>query len=49
MVKDFRKELVVLKALNVKPNYAELGRIYNKDPRTIKKCIIIKSIFYLNT
>lgn len=37
MEKDFRKELVILKAINVKPNYAELGRIYNKDPRTIKK------------
>ena len=34
---NLRKELVILRELNIKPNYAELGRKYNCDPRTVKK------------
>ena len=34
---ELRKELVIMKELEIKPNYAELGRRYGKDPRTVKK------------
>lgn len=34
---ELRKELVVMKELEIKPNYSELGRKYHKDPRTVKK------------
>lgn len=36
-MKDLRKELVILRELNIKPNYAELARKYNCDYRTVKK------------
>lgn len=32
-----KQELIILKTLNIKPNYSELGRNYNLDRRTIKK------------
>ncbi|MEG1565508.1 MAG: hypothetical protein RR342_02050 [Bacilli bacterium] len=37
---DYRKlqgELNTMKMLNLKVNYSQLGRMYNLDPRTIKK------------
>lgn len=34
---ELRKELVIMSELNIKPNYAELARKYNCDPRTVKK------------
>ena len=34
---ELRKELVIMKELEIKPNYSELGRKYNCDPRTVKK------------
>ena len=34
---ELRKELVIMKELEIKPNYAELGRKYKCDPRTVKK------------
>ena len=34
---ELRKELVVMNELGIKPNYSEIGRKYNKDPRTVKK------------
>ena len=34
---ELRKELVIMKELDIKPNYAELGRKYHCDPRTVKK------------
>ena len=34
---ELRKELVIMRELNIKPNYAELGRKYKCDPRTVKK------------
>ena len=36
-MKELRKELVIMKELEIKPNYTELGRKYNCDPRTVKK------------
>ncbi len=33
---DLRKEFVMLKTYEVKPNFAYLGRKYKLDPRTIK-------------
>ncbi len=36
-MKELRKELVILKELNIKPNYAELARKYECDYRTVKK------------
>lgn len=36
-MKEVRKELVMLRELGIKPNYAELARKYNCDYRTIKK------------
>lgn len=32
-----KQELLIMKTLNIKPNYSELSRIYNCDRRTIKK------------
>lgn len=34
---ELRKELVILRELEIKPNYAELARKYNCDYRTVKK------------
>ena len=34
---DLRKEVTYHKVMQISPNYAELGRKYNLDPRTIKK------------
>lgn len=34
---ELRKELMIMKGLNIKPNYSELGRKYDCDPRTVKK------------
>ena len=34
---ELRKELVIMNELGIKPNYAELGRKYKCDPRTVKK------------
>jgi len=34
---ELRKELVIMRELNIKPNYSELARKYKCDPRTIKK------------
>lgn len=36
-MKEVRKELVMLRELGIKPNYAELARKYNCDYRTVKK------------
>lgn len=36
-IKELRKELVIMKELEIKPNYAELARKYNCDYRTVKK------------
>ncbi len=35
--KKSKKELLILKTLNIKPNYSELSRMYNIDRRTIEK------------
>lgn len=35
--KKVKKELLILKTLNIKPNYSELSRMYNIDRRTIEK------------
>ena len=32
-----KQELLIMKTLNIKPNYSELSRIYNCDRRTVKK------------
>ena len=32
-----RQELLVLKTLNIKPNYSELSRLYGCDRRTVQK------------
>lgn len=37
ILNDLRKELVILKELDIKPNYAELARKYQCDYRTVKK------------
>ena len=34
---ELRKELVIMKELEIKPNYSALGRKYGCDPRTVKK------------
>ena len=36
-MEEMRRELVILRELNIKPNYAELARKYNCDYRTVKK------------
>lgn len=36
-MEQMRKELVILRELNLKPNYAELARKYQCDYRTVKK------------
>lgn len=35
-IEKIRQELLVMKTLNIKPNYSELSRIYKIDRRTIK-------------
>ena len=37
MNKNLRGELTIMDVLNIKPNYAALGRMYRMDPRTVKK------------
>ncbi len=37
IIQEMRKELLILKTLNIKPNYSELQKIYHIDRRTIKK------------
>jgi len=37
LIQELRKELLILKTLNIKPNYSELQRTYHIDRRTIKK------------
>ena len=32
-----KKELMILKTLEIKPNYSELARTHNCDRRTVKK------------
>ena len=34
---ELRKEMTIYKTMEMKPNYAYLGRKYNLDPRTVKK------------
>ena len=47
-IKKLKQELLIMKSLKIKPNYAELSRIYKIDRRTIEKynngykCILIK-------
>ena len=36
-IEKIKQELLIMKTLNIKPNYAELSRIYKVDRRTIKK------------
>lgn len=35
-IEKIKQELLVMKTLNIKPNYSELSRIYKIDRRTIK-------------
>lgn len=35
-IKQIKQELLIMKTLNIKPNYSELSRIYKIDRRTIK-------------
>lgn len=35
-IKKIKQELLVMKTLNIKPNFSELSRIYKVDRRTIK-------------
>ena len=37
--KKVKKELLILKTLNIKPNYSELSRMYNIDKRTIENLV----------
>ena len=36
-VEKLKQELLIMKTLNIKPNYSELARIYKMDRRTITK------------
>ena len=36
-MEELRKELVIMRELDIKPNYSELARKYSCDPRTVKK------------
>ena len=36
-IRELRKELVILKEMETKPNFADLGRQYDCDYRTAKK------------
>ena len=36
-IEKLKQELLIMKTLNIKPNYSELSRIYKIDRRTIKK------------
>ena len=35
-IEKIKQELLIMKTLNIKPNYSELSRIYKIDRRTIK-------------
>ena len=35
--KNMKGQLEVMKALEIKPNYSELGRVFNRDRHTVKK------------
>ena len=37
MKKNFKGELAIMDSMNMKPNYAALGRKYGMDYRTVKK------------
>ena len=36
-IEKLKQELLIMKTLNIKPNYSELSKIYKLDRRTIKK------------
>lgn len=36
-IEKLKQELLIMKTLNIKPNYSELARIYNLDRRTVEK------------
>ena len=36
-IEKLKQELLIMKTLNIKPNYSELSRIYKLDRRTIEK------------
>ena len=36
-IEKIKQELLIMKTLNIKPNYSELSRIYKIDRRTIEK------------
>ena len=36
-IEKIKQELLVMKTLNIKPNFSELSRIYKLDRRTIKR------------
>ena len=36
-LEKIKQELLIMKTLNIKPNYSELSRIYKIDRRTIEK------------
>ena len=36
-IEKLNQELLIMKTLNIKPNYSELSKIYDLDRRTIKK------------
>ena len=36
-IEKLKQELLIMKTLNIKPNYSELSRIYKVDRRTIEK------------
>ena len=36
-IEKLKQELLIMKSLKIKPNYAELSRIYKCDRRTIEK------------
>ncbi len=37
MIKNLKGELAIMDSMNLKPNYAALGRKYRMDYRTVKK------------
>ena len=36
-IEKLKQELLIMKTLNIKPNYSELSRIYKVDRRIIEK------------
>ena len=36
-IEKIKQELLIMKSLKIKPNYAELSRLYKLDRRTIEK------------